>query len=116
MKRDSCEDIEAAPCLVLCHPSSPSSLAVHYTLPNVGMEYDRSLFGMKLADCRALAKALETNETLTYLDLSNNALDDDKVGSRGGGSHFAAKRTPSVFAGWSPFVRPSIALMDVVLA
>mmetsp|Transcript_24485 Transcript_24485/g.62214 ORF Transcript_24485/g.62214 Transcript_24485/m.62214 type:complete len:392 (-) Transcript_24485:328-1503(-) len=62
-----------------CMGNSPSALAVHYNLQNVGMEYDRSLFGMKLADCRALAKALEANETLTYLDLSNNGLDDDKV-------------------------------------
>eukprot|EP00199_Chlamydomonas_sp_CCMP681_P001676 CAMPEP_0119112800 /NCGR_PEP_ID=MMETSP1180-20130426/41743_1 /TAXON_ID=3052 ORGANISM="Chlamydomonas cf sp, Strain CCMP681" /NCGR_SAMPLE_ID=MMETSP1180 /ASSEMBLY_ACC=CAM_ASM_000741 /LENGTH=347 /DNA_ID=CAMNT_0007100509 /DNA_START=54 /DNA_END=1097 /DNA_ORIENTATION=+ len=62
-----------------CMVNSPSSLTVHYNLHNVGMEYDRSLFGMKLADCRNLAKVLETNETLTYLDLSNNMLDDDKV-------------------------------------
>jgi len=26
------------------------------------MEYDRSLFGMKLADCRCLAKCLEKTE------------------------------------------------------
>ncbi|KAL6761037.1 hypothetical protein V8C86DRAFT_993653 [Haematococcus lacustris] len=62
-----------------CMINSPSALAVRYNLQNVGMEYDRSLFGMKLADCRNLAKALESNETLTYLDLSNNSLDDDKV-------------------------------------
>lgn len=36
--------------------SSPSALTVRYNLQNVGMEYDRSLFGMKLADCRNLAK------------------------------------------------------------
>ncbi|GAX76195.1 hypothetical protein CEUSTIGMA_g3639.t1 [Chlamydomonas eustigma] len=62
-----------------CMINSPSALAVHYSLKNVGMEYDRSLFGMKLADCRTLAKCLEKSETLTYLDLSNNGLDDDKV-------------------------------------
>ena len=63
--------------------SSPSGLSVHYNLQNVGMEYDRTLFGMKLADCRNLAKALESNETLTYLDVSNNGLDDDKVSGCG---------------------------------
>jgi hypothetical protein len=46
---------------------------------NVGMDYDRSLFGMKLSDCRSLAKALERTETLTYLNLSGNLLDDEKV-------------------------------------
>lgn len=42
--------------------SSPSGLGIHYSLKNVGMEYDRSLFGMKLADCRSLAKCLEKTE------------------------------------------------------
>ena len=50
-----------------------------YTTKNVGMDYDRSMFGMKLSDCRSLAKSLEHTETLTFLDLSNNQLDDDKV-------------------------------------
>lgn len=62
-----------------CMVNSPSSLALTYGLMNVGMDYDRSLFGMKLSDCRCLARALEHAETLTYLDLSNNSLDDDKV-------------------------------------
>jgi hypothetical protein len=35
---------------------------VRYNLQNVGMEYDRSLFGMKLADCRNLAKVGEGAE------------------------------------------------------
>nr|A8HMZ4.1 RecName: Full=Dynein regulatory complex subunit 5; AltName: Full=Flagellar-associated protein 155 [Chlamydomonas reinhardtii] len=62
-----------------CMVNTPSSLALSYNLKEVGMDYDRSLFGMKLSDCRALAKALEHTETLTHLDLSNNSLDDDKV-------------------------------------
>mmetsp|Transcript_15118 Transcript_15118/g.44566 ORF Transcript_15118/g.44566 Transcript_15118/m.44566 type:complete len:203 (-) Transcript_15118:1051-1659(-) len=45
-----------------CMINSPSSLSVHYSLKNVGMDYDRSLFGMKLADCRALARCLEKAE------------------------------------------------------
>ncbi|MEW5310530.1 MAG: hypothetical protein WDW38_002319 [Sanguina aurantia] len=62
-----------------CMINSPSALSLTYNLKNVGMDYDRSLFGMKLSDCRSLAKSLEHSETLTYLDLSNNGLDDDKV-------------------------------------
>jgi hypothetical protein len=50
-----------------------------YGLKNVGIDYDRSLFGIKLADCRQLARSLERTETLTYLDLSSNNMDDDKV-------------------------------------
>jgi len=59
--------------------TSPVSFALMYGMQNVGMDYDRSLFGMKLSDCRSLAKALERTETLTYLNLSNNLLDDDKT-------------------------------------
>ncbi|KXZ55119.1 hypothetical protein GPECTOR_3g271 [Gonium pectorale] len=62
-----------------CMVNTPSALSLSYNLKDVGMDYDRSLFGMKLSDCRSLAKALEHTETLTYLDLSNNSLDDDKV-------------------------------------
>lgn len=62
-----------------CPCRSPVSLSLMYGMQNVGMDYDRSLFGMKLSDCRSLAKALERTETLTYLNLSNNLLDDDKV-------------------------------------
>uniref|UniRef100_A0A7S0RM29 F-box domain-containing protein n=1 Tax=Pyramimonas obovata TaxID=1411642 RepID=A0A7S0RM29_9CHLO len=56
-----------------------TSLSLTYGMMNVGMDYDRSLFGMKLSDCRSLAKALERTETLTYLNLSGNLLDDEKV-------------------------------------
>ena len=56
-----------------------TSLSLSYGMMNVGMDYDRSLFGMKLSDCRSLAKALERTETLTYLNLSGNLLDDEKV-------------------------------------
>lgn len=31
---------------------SPSSLSLSYNLQAVGMDYDRAMFGMKLADCR----------------------------------------------------------------
>ncbi len=43
------------------------------------MDYDRSMFGMKLSDCRALARALAHTEVLVHLDLSSTCLDDDKM-------------------------------------
>ena len=43
------------------------------------MDYDRSIFGMKLSDCRSMARCLEYCETLVALDLSGNLLDDDKL-------------------------------------
>lgn len=46
---------------------------------DVGMDYDRAVFGMKLSDCRSLARCLEYCESLVRLDLAANSLDDDKL-------------------------------------
>ena len=59
--------------------STPASLTLTYGLVGLGTNYDRSLFGMRLADCRCLARALAHTETLVHLDLSSNCLDDDKA-------------------------------------
>ena len=67
---------------VLLSPSLLSNLfflKLTYGRHNVGMDYEHSLFGMKLSDCVSLARALEWTETLTYLNLSSNLLDDDRV-------------------------------------
>ena len=59
--------------------SSLVHLNVRYGMRNVGMDFDRSIFGMKLSDCRSMARCLEYSESLTFLNLSHNMLDDDKV-------------------------------------
>lgn len=43
------------------------------------MDYDASLFGMTLGDCRCLALALGRTETLVSLQLTGNSLDDEQV-------------------------------------
>lgn len=43
------------------------------------MNYDRAMFGMKLPDCRSLAKTLERSEALVSLSLPGNLLEDDKI-------------------------------------
>lgn len=43
------------------------------------MNYDRAMFGMKLPDCRSLAKTLERSEALVSLALPGNLLEDDKI-------------------------------------
>ncbi len=43
------------------------------------MNYDRAMFGMKLPDCRSVAKMLEKSETLVTLALPGNLLEDDKI-------------------------------------
>ena len=59
--------------------SALNHLTLHYGMRHVGMDFDLALFGMKLSDCRSLARCLEYCETLVSLDLSNNFLDDDKL-------------------------------------
>ena len=61
----------------VCSGIAHFSLA--YGLRNAGMNYDRAMFGMKLPDCRSLAKTLEKCETLVTLSLAGNLLEDDKV-------------------------------------
>lgn len=59
--------------------SSLTTLALRYGMRAVGMDYDRALFGIKLSDCRSLARCLEFCETLVVLDLRGALLDDDKL-------------------------------------
>ena len=55
------------------------SLSITYGSRNVGMKYERSIFGMKLADAENLSQQLPRTETLTNLVLNENVLDDEKV-------------------------------------
>eukprot|EP00892_Ulva_mutabilis_P003875 jgi/Ulvmu1/185/UM001_0189.1 len=59
--------------------NSLTTLALRYGMRAVGMDYDRALFGIKLSDCRSLARCLEFCETLVALDLRGALLDDDKL-------------------------------------
>jgi hypothetical protein len=40
-----------------------------YGAATAGLDYDRSLFGAQLGDCRGLARALAHTEALVHLDL-----------------------------------------------
>ena len=59
--------------------SGVAHFSLTYGLRNTGMNYDRAMFGMKLPDCRSLAKTLEKSETLVTLALPGNLLEDDKI-------------------------------------
>jgi len=55
------------------------NLDVTYGVKQIGMDYERKWFGMKLYDVTTLAKALKVTETLTILSLPCNLLDDNTV-------------------------------------
>lgn len=55
------------------------SLSITFGSRNVGMKYERSIFGMKLVDAECLSQQLPRTETLTQLVLHENVLDDEKV-------------------------------------
>ncbi|KAL0020418.1 hypothetical protein WJX77_001282 [Trebouxia sp. C0004] len=59
--------------------SGIAHFSLTYGLRNTGMNYDRAMFGMKLSDCRSVAKMLEKSETLITLALPGNLLEDDKI-------------------------------------
>jgi hypothetical protein len=54
-----------------------SGLALSYSVRNVGVKYDRSLFGMKISDAMSLAKCVRATESLTVLSLQCCMIDDD---------------------------------------
>jgi len=56
-----------------------SNLQLSYGVLQIGMDYERSFFGMTPQDVTSLAKALRVTETLTSLSLPANQLDDNAV-------------------------------------
>jgi hypothetical protein len=55
------------------------NLEMTFGVREIGMEYERSLFGMKMSDVTSLQKALRVTETLTILSLPCNLLDDNTM-------------------------------------
>ena len=60
---------------------------------DLGMDYDKSLFGMSLADSLSLSKLLSHSSTISRLDLSENLLGDEAVQLLMAGLHPSANRT-----------------------
>lgn len=56
---------------------TPTQLSISYNPRGLGMNYSSNSAGMRLSDCRMLARALASTETLVVLNLCNNSLDDD---------------------------------------
>ena len=59
---------------------SLTDLGIVYGHRRVGMDYERSMFGMKNADATCLAKGIKYKANfLTMVNLSSNLMDDDKL-------------------------------------
>ncbi len=57
-----------------------TDFGIVYGHRRVGMDYERSMFGMKNADATCLAKAIKYKSNyLTMVNLSSNLMDDDKL-------------------------------------
>ena len=62
-----------------------NDLTITYGAKHKGMEYESSLFGMKMADAEVFSECLWTTQSLVRLSMPNNLLDYDlvKILSRG---------------------------------
>ncbi|GBG29436.1 T-complex-associated testis-expressed protein 1 [Hondaea fermentalgiana] len=67
------------PMLLFEHLPNLSRLELTYGVRRVGMQYERSLFGMRMSDAGSLARAIKASSTLTTICLPCNLVDDDMV-------------------------------------
>jgi hypothetical protein len=56
-----------------------SYLTLTYGAKHLGMEYERPLFGMKMSDAKIFSECLRTSQSLVYLSLPGNLIDDDLI-------------------------------------
>jgi hypothetical protein len=54
-------------------------LTLTYGAKHVGMAYERPLFGMKMSDAKLFKDCLRKTQSLCYLSLPGNLIDDDLV-------------------------------------
>lgn len=57
-----------------------SYLTLTFGAKHVGMEYERPLFGMKMSDANSFSNCLKITQSLVYLSLPGNLIDDDLIG------------------------------------
>ena len=56
-----------------------TNLTLTYGAKHVGMEYERPLFGMKMSDAKVFSECLKASQSLCYLSLPGNLIDDDLI-------------------------------------
>lgn len=58
-----------------------SSFSLTYGARNIGMAYERSIFGMKAPDAVSIANCITSTQTLVSLSLPSNMIDDELLGT-----------------------------------
>jgi len=66
--------------IVFSHLPNLSHLTLTYGAKHVGMEYERPLFGMKMTDAKIFSEQMKLSQSLVYLSLPGNLIDDDLIG------------------------------------
>ena len=64
---------------------NPSKMELTYGVKQIKMNYERSLFGMKISDADSLKQCIKTTDVLTTLMLPANLIDDDLLRQLMGG-------------------------------
>ena len=65
--------------IVFRHLPNLSYLTVTYGAKHVGMEYERPLFGMKMSDAKIFSECLRSTQSLIFLSMPGNLIDDDLI-------------------------------------
>lgn len=55
-------------------------LTLTYGAKHLYMDYERPLFGMKMSDAKIFSECLRSTQSLVYLSLPGNLIDDDLIG------------------------------------
>ena len=59
--------------------SNLAPLTLIYGAKQVGMDYEWPLFGMKMSDAKIFSECLKMTQSLVYLSLPGNLIDDDLI-------------------------------------
>jgi len=63
--------------IVFTHLPNLSHLTLTYGAKHIGWEYERPKFGMKMNDAKVFSECLKITQSLVYLSLPGNQIDDD---------------------------------------
>lgn len=64
---------------VFDHLPNLAHLTLTFGAKHVGMQYERPKFGMKMSDAQTFADCLKVTQSLVYLSLPGNGIDDDLI-------------------------------------